>query len=340
MIQRCEDVMITMLDVAKSAGVSKATVSRVLNGKNVVRKEIKDKVYKAIEDTGYRPNLLAQQMATKKTSMIGLVITNEVYDGPYFSTLVYNAAKHCENHDHRLIFADGKHSAEEEINAIDFLVGMKCAGIMVYTKYLSARELEKIVSSSPVPIVALNQKLQNKNAKSVYIDHYSGCLKMMDFLHSMGHTKIAYISGKKKSRSNYARQKAYREKMREFSHTLPDNMIVHGTWSMQSGYEATIELIKKQTDFTAILAGNDDMALGAIKALKEMGKSVPEDISVTGFDNSKVGDFFSPALTTLEVPIDEMFKCAVNSILNIQNQYNSSPLAGKLVIRDSVKNIK
>lgn len=331
--------MITMLDVAKCAGVSKSTVSRVLNGKDVVRKEIKELVYKAIKETGYRPNLLAQQMATQKTSMIGLVITNEVYDGPYFSTLVYNAAKYCEKYDHRLIFADGKHTADEEISAIDFLVGMKCAGIMIYTKYLTARELDKIVKSCPVPIVVLNQKLKNHSENSIFIDHYRGGLKMMDFLHSMGHRKIAYISGKTKSRSNSARQKAWREKMTEYGQVITDDMIVHGTWSMQSGYDATVDLIRSKADFTAILAGNDDMALGAIKALKESGKSVPEDISVTGFDNSKIGDFFSPGLTTLEVPLEEMFKRAVESILHIPKKHEHSDLAGKLVIRDSVRKI-
>lgn len=331
--------MITMLDVAKCAGVSKSTVSRVLNGKDVVREEIKELVYKAIEKTGYRPNLLAQQMATQKTSMIGLVITNEVYDGPYFSTLVNNAAKYCEKYDHRLIFADGKQTAEEEVSAIDFLVGMKCAGIMVYTKYLTVRELDKIVKSCPVPVVALNQKLKTNAENSIFIDHYRGGLKMMDFLYSMGHRRIAYISGKKKSRSNSGRQKAYREKMAEYGQIVTDDMIVHGTWSMQSGYDATIDLIRNKVHFTAILAGNDDMAFGAIKALKEVGKSVPEDISVTGFDNSKISDFFSPALTTLEVPLEEMFKRAVELILNEPSKYEHKELSGTLVIRDSVRRI-
>lgn len=331
--------MITMLDVAKCAGVSKSTVSRVLNGKDVVREEIKELVYKAIEKTGYRPNLLAQQMATQKTSMIGLVITNEVYDGPYFSTLVNNAAKYCEKYDHRLIFADGKQTAEEEVSAIDFLVGMKCAGIMVYTKYLTVRELDKIVKSCPVPVVALNQKLKTNAENSIFIDHYRGGLKMMDFLYSMGHRRIAYISGKKKSRSNSGRQKAYREKMAEYGQIVTDDMIVHGTWSMQSGYDATIDLIRNKVHFTAILAGNDDMAFGAIKALKEVGKSVPEDISVTGFDNSKISDFFSPALTTLEVPLEEMFKRAVELILNEPSKYEHKELSGTLVIRDSVRRV-
>ncbi|MBF7957454.1 LacI family DNA-binding transcriptional regulator [Rahnella victoriana] len=331
--------MITMLDVAICAGVSKATVSRVLNGKDVVRKEIKERVYKAIKETGYRPNLLAQQMTTQKTSMIGLVITNEVYNGPYFSTLFYNAAKYCEQHNHRLIFADGKRTFEEEIYAIDFLVGMKCAGVMVYTKYLSACKLDKIVSSSPIPIIALNQKLENNAESSVFINHYLGCLKMMDFLYGMGHSEIAYISGKKNSRSNTARQTAYLEKMAEYGRAADNNMIAQGSWNMQSGYEAAKELINNNSVFTAILAGNDDMAFGVIKALKEAGKRVPEDISVAGFDNAKMGNFFSPTLTTLDVPLEEMFRRAVESILDVHQDEGFSELSGTLVIRESVRKI-
>ncbi|EPB9885862.1 LacI family DNA-binding transcriptional regulator [Yersinia enterocolitica] len=325
-----------MLDVAKCAGVSKSTVSRVLNGKDIVREEIKNLVYKAIEETGYRPNLLAQQMSTQKTRMIGLVVTSEVFNGPFFSSLIYNAAKYCEKYDHRLIFADGKHSAEEEISAIDFLVGMKCAGIMTYTKYLNSPRLEKIVKSSPVPVIVLNQNLKNSIDSSIFIDHYSSCETMMDFLFSMGHKKIAYISGKKKSISNTARQKAYTDKMKiHYSEPL-DNIIVHGTWSMQSGYSATLELLEKKVAFTAILAANDDMALGTIKALKDNGIKVPEDISVAGFDNSKIGDFFSPPLTTIDVPLEEMFKRAVETILHIPQESKYSKLSGTLVIRDSV----
>ncbi|GLR10284.1 transcriptional regulator [Mixta theicola] len=324
--------MVTMLDVARCAGVSKSTVSRVLNGKNVVREEVKALVYKAIAETGYRPNLLAQQLATQKSSMIGLVITNEVYNGPFFSTLVYNAAKFCEQHDHRLIFADGKHSADEEINAIDFLVRMKCAGIMVYPRHTSQAQLEKIINESPVPVMILNQQLTVRPDRNIFIDHYRGGEIMMDYLLSQGHSRIAYISGKMPSPSNQARQQAWQDK------ASPDSaaLIAQGDWSMESGYQAALTLIDGAESFTALLAANDDMALGAIKALKDRGLRVPQDISVAGFDNAKIGHYFSPSLTTLDTPIEQMIQCAVEQIVNLPLDTPEHGLTGTLVVRDSV----
>lgn len=323
--------MVTMLDVARCAGVSKSTVSRVLNGKNVVREEVKALVYKAIAETGYRPNLLAQQLASKKSSMIGLVITNEVYNGPFFSTLVYNAAKFCEQHDHRLIFADGKHSAAEEINAIDFLVRMKCAGVMVYARHTSHSQLKKIIDESPVPVMILNQQLAARPERNVFIDHYRGSEIMMDYLLSQGHARIAYIAGKMPSPSNQARQQAWRDKLPDSDNAL----LEQGDWSMESGYQATLRLLDGGAAFSAILAANDDMALGAIKALKDRGLAVPQEISVAGFDNAKVGHFFSPSLTTLDTPIEQMIQCAVERILNITAD-RPAPLTGWLVERESV----
>lgn len=328
--------MVTMLDVARCAGVSKSTVSRVLNGKNIVRQEIKARVYKAIEETGYRPNLLAQQLATQKTTMIGLVITNDVYNGPFFSTLVYNAAKFCEAHDRRLIFADGKHSAEDEINAIDFLVRMKCAGVMVYPRHMSVAQLEKTIADSPVPIIVLNHKLTEHSDRAIFIDHYRGAEIMMDYLISQGHRRIAYISGKMPSPSNSARQQAWRDKLKSLGVTDHESLIVQGNWSMESGYQAARELIRRQASFTALLAGNDDMALGAISALKQANLAVPEAISVAGFDNAAIGHYFSPALTTLDIPLDKMVKRAVEIILDLPSDEAHSALTGTLVVRESV----
>lgn len=328
--------MVTMLDVARSAGVSKSTVSRVLNGKNIVREEIKALVYKAIEETGYRPNLLAQQLATQKTNMIGLVITNDVYNGPFFSTLVYNAAKFCEEHDRRLIFADGKNSAEEEMNAIDFLVRMKCAGVMIYPRHMSSAQLEKIVAESPVPVIVLNHKLTGHADRAIFIDHYRGAESMMDYLFSQGHKRIAYIRGKMPSPSNSARQQAWQDKLISQGQKDYEKLVAQGNWSMESGYQAARELISRQETFTAILAGNDDMALGAIKALKDLNLEVPEAISVAGFDNATTGHYFSPALTTIDTPLDQMVKRAVEIILDLPHDESRNSLSGTLVIRESV----
>ena len=118
--------MATMLEVAKRAGVSKATVSRVLSGNGYVSQETKDRVFQAVAESGYRPNLLARNLATKKTQTLGLVVTNTLYHGVYFSELLYHVARMTEDKGRQLILADGKHSAEEEREAIQYLLDLRC----------------------------------------------------------------------------------------------------------------------------------------------------------------------------------------------------------------------
>lgn len=124
--------MSTMQEVAKKAGVSKATVSRVLSGKGYTSEETKTLVYQAIEETGYRPNLLARNLATSKSACIGLVVTNTLYNGSYFNELLSQAAKKLEDNGRQLILVDGKHSADEERAAIQFLLGLRCDAIIIY----------------------------------------------------------------------------------------------------------------------------------------------------------------------------------------------------------------
>ncbi|OAT76232.1 transcriptional regulator [Mangrovibacter phragmitis] len=333
--------MVKMLDVAKAAGVSKSTVSRVLNGKDIVSDEIKRLVFKAIEETGYRPNLLAQQLATQKTRLVGFVMTNALYNGPYFSTLIYGAATWSEQYQHQLIFADGKHSAEDETAAIDYLVRMKCAGIMVYPQYLTPDKLDAIIDASPVPVIVLNRTLPRHPECAISVLHYQCARMMMAFILDMGHRNIAWISGRNGSPTNIMRYQAYLDALSEQGLTPEPALAVAGDWSMESGYAAARQLIEQAVPFSLILAGNDDMALGAMKALQEAGIAVPGDISVAGFDDSRIGGFVSPALTTIKIPLTDMVKLAVERLLGISPHTDKScvSLPGELVIRDSVKNL-
>ena len=136
--------MTTMLEVAKRAGVSKATVSRVLSGNGYVSQETKDRVFQAIEESGYRPNLLARNLATKRTQTLGLVVTNTLYHGVYFSELLFHAARMTEEKGRQLILADGKHSADEEREAIQYLLDMRCDAVIIYPRFLSVEEMDEI----------------------------------------------------------------------------------------------------------------------------------------------------------------------------------------------------
>lgn len=327
--------MVTMQDVANCAGVSKATVSRVLNGKDLVRADLKARVEKAIEETGYRPNLLAQQMAMQKTSFIGFAMSSELYDGPYFASMMFGAATFINQHNHQLIFADSKYNALQEREAIDFLLRMRCAGVVVYPEYMSDDALDEMVGHSPVPLYVLNRQLARHPQNGVWVDHARAAVEMMEYLIAQGHRDIAFIGGKAGSRSGAGRLGAWRDGMQRLDVAPVDALLCHGDWSMESGYHAARELLARQVTFSAIMAANDDMAIGAIKALTEAGIRVPEHISVAGFDNSRIGNYVSPALTTMEIPVVQMVQAAIGRILG-EDSGESRPLNTQLIVRESV----
>lgn len=328
--------MVTMQDVADCAGVSKATVSRVLNGKNVVGDALKARVNRAIEETGYRPNLLARQMATQKTSFIGVVMSSTLYDGPYFAAMMSGAASFINQHNRQLIFADSKFSVREEREAIDFLIRLRCEGVVVYPEYLSEQELDDMIESSPVPLFILNRRLERHPRNGIWIDHYHAASEMMDFLIAQGHRRIAFISGKTDSWSNRNRQAAWHDALERHGISYSTTWVAHGDWSLESGYQAMRTLLDSAISVSAILAANDDMALGAIKALMQAAISVPGDISVAGFDNARIGNYVTPSLTTMEIPVVDMVHQAIGRILN-NDSTNDREIVGKLILRESVR---
>jgi LacI family asc operon transcriptional repressor len=187
--------MTTMLEVAKRAGVSKATVSRVLSGNGYVSQETKDRVFQAIEESGYRPNLLARNLATKRTQTLGLVVTNTLYHGVYFSELLFHAARMTEEKGRQLILADGKHSADEEREAIQYLLDMRCDAVIIYPRFLSVDEMDEIVEKCEQPIMVLNRRLRKNSSHCVWSDHKASCQDAVSQLIAKGHREIAFITG-------------------------------------------------------------------------------------------------------------------------------------------------
>ena len=328
--------MVTILDIARVAGVSKATVSRALSGKVFVREEVKARIMQAVADTGYRPNLLARNLSTNKTNSIGLVITNGLYNGPFFSSLVYQAATLSEKQNRQLVLADGKHSAQEERNAIELLIELRCEAIMLYPKYLSVSELDEIVDKIQTPIVVINRELIRNRSHCVFTDHQRSSEEMVAHLLGLGHTRIAFITGCSDSPTGECRLQGYRSALRGAGINLDPQLVVQGSWSTESGYEAALQLLSRDIPFTCVLAANDDMAIGVAKALQDAGKTVPGDISLAGFDDSVIGKYYTPSLTTVRVPIDEMIQDAIKILLHPDERGLSSH-QGTLVSRDSVK---
>ncbi|MBF7981958.1 MULTISPECIES: LacI family DNA-binding transcriptional regulator [Rahnella] len=331
--------MSTMQEVAAKAGVSKATVSRVLSGKGYVSQETKDQVYKAIEEAGYRPNLLARNLATSKSMCIGLVVTNTLYNGHYFSELISQAAKKLDANGRQLILVDGKHSAEEEQDAIQFLHDLRCDGIIIYPRFLSVDEMDLLIDKYKKPVMVVNRKLRKHQSHCIYCDHKGSSFNATQALIERGHRDIAFITGSMDSPTAIERLSGYRDALTASGLPVKESLIVQGKWSPASGAAAVETLLSSGQPFSALLTSNDEMAIGAMKQLSTAGIAVPAQVSVIGFDNIPTAPFLIPALSSVKDPVSDMVSEVINQIIAMldggylsgQNKFSSD-----LILRDSV----
>lgn len=331
--------MTTMLEVAKRAGVSKATVSRVLSGNGYVSQETKDRVFQAIDESGYRPNLLARNLATKRTQTLGLVVTNTLYHGVYFSELLFHAARMTEERGRQLILADGKHSAEEEREAIQYLLDMRCDAIIIYPRFLSVDEMDAIIQDHSQPVMVLNRRLRKNSSHCVCSDHIASSEAAVTQLIKLGHRDIAFITGSLDSPTGIERLSGYKAALAQHQIPLRESLIVEGKWNPASGAAGVSTLLARGETFSALVASNDDMAIGAIKQLHESGIATPAAVSVIGFDDVAIAPYIVPSLSSVRVPVTEMIKETISRLIfmldggDFTSQQN---FAGELILRDSV----
>ncbi|MEN3262258.1 LacI family DNA-binding transcriptional regulator [Sodalis endosymbiont of Spalangia cameroni] len=331
--------MTTILEVANKAGVSKATVSRVLSGNGYVSQATRARVYSAIAETDYRPNLLARNLATKTTQTIGLVVTNTLYSGNYFSEILFHSARLMEQHGRQLILADGKHSAEEEKAAIDFLLDLRCDGIIIYPRFLSIDAMDDIITRHNQPIMVINRRLRKNHSYCLFSDQHASSRLAVSHLIARGHRQIAFVTGSLDSPTGVERLSGYKAALEEHGIPLRDDLIVAGKWTAQSGLAAVQHLLQKQARFTALVASNDDMAMGALKAFAAAGVAVPASVSVVGFDDMPLAPFTLPSLTSMKVPVTEMMEETFTRLIamldgghwNAQKTFPAS-----LVMRESI----
>lgn len=331
--------MTTMLDVAKRAGVSKATVSRVLAGHNYVSKTVRDRVMLAIEEMGYRPNLLARNLATNRSHSIGLMVPNTLYHGPFFSELLFQVATLTEQLGSQLVLADGKHNAGQERQAISFLVDSRCDAVIIYARYLSVEDLDALIPTISKPLIILNRRLKKFPQYSVCADHESDTVNAVNYLIRQGHRDIAFIKGLENSRTGISRLKGYLAALKENHIPVNDSLILDGCWTIDSGKRAAMALLERKATFSAIVASNDDMAMGAAYSLNAAGKVLPGDVSLLSFDDNPVASCFIPALTTVHVPVQEMVSSALMQLSRMLDGEDVKPIplmSGKLIVRQSV----
>ncbi len=328
--------------VAKLADVSIATISRVVNNKPGVRKDIREKVEQIIRETHYIPNQMARGLVQKKSNVIGLLIPR--FDG-YYSERAEAVLKVCQQNDYSVMIASAVEEYGGELESLKLLYEKHIEGLIFFWAHYTPEYKELIEKiSKKIPVIFVDHVDEDLNIPAILQDNYDGARKAMKYLIENGHRRIAFISAPASDKEARRRYDAYIDTLKELKIDIYEKYIREGTYAIESGFTA-MELILKETKVlpTAVFAANDNMAIGAINALKRHGYNVPDDVSIVGFDDIPIAKHFIPALTTVRQDQDAIGTQAAELLIeykkNREFRVKKIILHQELIIRDSVKKI-
>ncbi|WP_437609722.1 HTH-type transcriptional regulator GalS [Erwinia sp. V71] len=304
--------MITIRDVARLAGVSVATVSRVLNNHSAVTAETRENVLQAVESLGYRPNANAQALATQASDTIGVVVM-DVSD-PFFGALVKAVDTVAQRVNKHVLISNSWHQEEKERHAIEVLIRQRCTALIVHAKTLSDAELARFMDQVP-GMVLINRVVPGYAHRCVCLDNVSGALMATRMLQQQGHGRIGYLCSCHPIEDVQQRREGWHQALAEQGGSPPESWIASGEPDMQGGEAAMVELLGRNLRLTAVFAYNDSMAAGALTALKDNGIRVPQQLSIIGFDDIPISRYTDPQLTTVRYPIVSMAKLATELAL-------------------------
>ncbi|CAM4043135.1 LacI family DNA-binding transcriptional regulator [Helcobacillus massiliensis] len=292
-----------MVDVAKLAGVSHQTVSRVLNAPNMVRASTREKVEQAIAELGYQRNLAARTLATHRSRLIGVIVANSDFHGPAETALSVQSAAHESGY--AAIQAAVRSADPKELGSVvSMLLNHSVEGIVVIAPQEQlVRELQRTAARVPMVVVADSPRPLD-GMHEVCVDQRDGARKAVEHLIATGHRTIAHIAGPPTWLDATQRRRSWLETLAK--HGLPPATEHTGDWSAQAGYEAAALLITEGALPEAVFCANDLIAIGVAAGLKDAGISIPEDISIVGFDDIPSAPYQRPALTTVRQPFKEL----------------------------------
>lgn len=326
----------TSEDVARLAGVSQSTVSRVFTGDVNVSEKKKKKILAAAEKLNYQPNAHARSLITRKTNMIGIVMRN--IRNPFYSAVLEIFHQRLSALGYHLIFINSENEEIQE-KEISLLLEYNIDGVIITDALLSEPAAQKF-SRSQIPAILFNRYTGHGSNSSVFCDNYLAARQIATYLIETGHTSLAFLSGPSNTSTTIDRQKGFEEVLKEKN--ITSFTIEPGQYTYESGFKCAQELIARNKNINGIFCGNDIIALGAMDAIRLMGFKIPDDISIIGFDNIRMAAWSSYMLTTWEQPIEEMIDSAVEILLSEINETSGTPqtvmLKGHMVLRTSVKN--
>ncbi|WP_010678450.1 catabolite control protein A [Bacillus timonensis] len=311
---------VTIYDVAREANVSMATVSRVVNGNPNVKPTTRKKVQEAIERLGYRPNAVARGLASKKTTTVGVIIPD--ISNIFYSELARGIEDIATMYKYNIILSNSDQNKDKEFHLLNTMLGKQVDGIVFMSGNVTQEHVEEF-EKSPVPIVLAASVESSDTVPSVIIDSEQASYDAVTELANRGHKKIAFIIGPLNEPINAEKKLAgYKRALEDAGLSFNEEYVYEGDYTYDSGIEGFEKIHELADKPTAIFVGTDEMALGVIHSAQDLGYSIPNDIEVIGFDNTRLALMVRPQLTTVVQPMYDIGAVAMRLLTKLMNKEN------------------
>lgn len=333
---------LTMKDIAKEAGVSKATVSRVINHTKPVSAEIRQKVEKVINEYNYKPSSVARSLARSETHVIGLIIPD--ISNAFYSELVEGISHTAHSKGYNVFLCNTFRDHDLEIEFLN-LLEEKQVDAIILTTFHTTKEQKDFIKKFHKPVVTVNRLFTGKDlprVPNIDIDNFEAAKDAVEYLVETGHKRIGVVRAEQQDQTCIDRLEAYKCVLKKHNMPIDDHLIVGYDFHFESGYEGMMDILENHEHPDAMFCLSDELATGAIRAIFDYGLKVPEDISVVGFDDIPLASRFMPAITTISQPIFEMGKAATDTIYKMltdedTKEIKNTVLHHEMIIRESTK---
>lgn len=338
-----EDKSATIKDVARKAGVSVSTVSRAFNNYSDISEATRESILKISEELGYRPNVIARSLSSGRHFRLGMLVEDYEPSGllnPLVFEIIMGFKNAAAKQDYELILLSTTSDMQRSQDLIKFFNEKQLDGAFVLGLKMTDQYYKEL-NNINYPCVLHDIPTQNPMVTCVGVDNVKGAFMAVDHLIKYGHKKIGFINGHKDAFVSYERLDGYYLALSRNGIQIDKNLIAHGDFSDKTAEQSVIELARRNSDMTAVFCSSDLMAIGAINGLNNLGYSVPEDISVVGFDDAYIAQCMIPRLTTIHQDRNRIGETAANMLINMISGQTMGRvlLEPELVLRESTRNI-
>jgi len=325
---------LTIRDVAKAVGVSTATVSNVLNKRGKVGRRTHDLVLSTVKRLGYLPNIHARRLASRDTRTMGIIVSDIV--NPFFPEVIMSFLARTRQLGYETILSETNYDPRRTQEAASRMMAHNVSGVAIMTSEFSARLIDELTRRK-IAVTFLDLAPARGYVSTLRIDYASGIEQIVKYLYRQGHRKIAFVAGRPKLKSNEARLEAYERSMQAAG--LKPGPVLHGDLRFEGGLAAGLAIAQMAPRPTAVMAVNDLTAVGVMKGLMSAGLRIPQDISVTGFDRTRLAEYSNPSITTVDIHRDLLGQMAADALHELYRSTNPQgreyEISAELVVGNS-----